>query len=36
VILKMALMKIRQEADRLNCCVEDLKVNLDYQEDIAW
>ena len=28
--------QVRKEADRLNCCVEDLKVNLDYPEDIVW
>ena len=28
--------QVRKETDRLNCCVEDLKVNLDYPEDIAW
>jgi len=28
--------QVRKEVDRLNCCVEDLKVNLDYPEDIIW
>lgn len=27
---------LRKEADRLNCCVGDLRVNIDYPEDIVW
>lgn len=28
--------QVKKEADRLNCGVEDLKINLDYPEDIVW
>ncbi len=28
--------QVRKEAERLNCCATDLKVNLDYPEDIVW
>jgi len=28
--------QVRKEADRLNCCAEDLRINLEYPEDIDW